>query len=712
MTMQTDSNFKFKVSLSDEAFTDKTISGAMIGSTKNADNRAIRKKYGFRANRGIGFRATETTPQALLDDLLRGRVFCHLFEPTTARNDGSFSSSQKCNMNFRGSWVIGVDIDHTSYSCAESYIEKLRLKPTFFYTSYSNMQKNEDGTSKGARFRLIYVFDELILNPFFFRFCAWQLNRMIEEDTGELITDDCNLRCSQYFNGTCKDNDSVILSYGITNNIYSLSDINVDGDSYKDFLIGYAGYKTVRTEITSVINSILNSLDFNLYEWNKKEKKFEVISTNKTEYFEQRQYSINNDNIVSYKIEECEQEQLITSSINVETEKQGQFNNLIDLTEIVQSSMFSSTVQTILNDFDRLEEEEFKKCSEWEELRKRTKYVYRVEKDWINNTYQFVDDDYFSMFYYNTTKHDGEKRRKTLYQRMCLRRIIEPSITEDEMVVNTIIDIMRFFDNSDGVLGSDFIKRNIESCFNQSIEDIEEQFAEQIAYLRATTKPKRGIIYYNKEAHSKETTYLILDELYDSSISVTENLEYINNVLNYKVGKTTIYEYLSERDIKKVNNKITDEELYNLLDVNLSIRKNQQFLKDNDINVGKERINKILNNKKNNIISINQDNNCYVSSSINDKTEEQGQSILNENELLNVNFTEEDINARIEAINVESFVDTYNGIEEIADMMQKSFSSIKFEVITPNFFNMVNAIRINSPFLADMAEAKMEEIRR
>lgn len=42
--------FKFRVSISKDAYENKEISGAMIGSSKVAANREIRKKYGHRTN--------------------------------------------------------------------------------------------------------------------------------------------------------------------------------------------------------------------------------------------------------------------------------------------------------------------------------------------------------------------------------------------------------------------------------------------------------------------------------------------------------------------------------------------------------------------------------------------------------------------------------------------------------------------------------------
>ena len=564
-------NYNFEVSLSKESFSDKIISGAMIGTSKNEDNRKIRKQYGFSSNKGISFERTSITCKGLLDSLLDGKVFCHLFNPTSKRKDNTFGSSQKKDVNFNGSYVIGVDIDHTNYETAEDYISKLSIKPSLYYTSYSNMQLNEDGTSKGARFRLIYVFDKKIKNPYYFRFCSFNLNRILEKDTEELITDDCNLRCSQYFNGTNKNNKDIILSYACSDLIYSLGDINSsDMDKYIKFLCEYAHYKTVTIKRTNEIKNILKYLTKKNYIFIKKIKQFILVEDN----------DINSTTI--------------NDVLENKTTQNFEENSVINTNQ----SLFSKETEFILNDFDRLDIEEFKKCTDWEKARRNTKYIYRLEKEWINNLYQYVDDDYFSLFYYNSTVRDGSKRRKSLYQRMCLRRLLKPTITADEMVVNTIIDIMRFFDNTDGLLNSDFIKRNVESAFNLDLEDIKTQYQETIKYLKETTRPKRGIIYNGRQAHSKETTYEILDEYYNTSLSVSENLDILYFELGFKFEKSTIYNYLKARELKTDSNKLNDEELKLLLDIDLSARKNYELLKISGIKISRERVTKLLNELK------------------------------------------------------------------------------------------------------------------
>ena len=248
--MLTNTDYKFKVSLSVDAYINKEISGAMIGSTKDESNRIIRKKYGYAANKGIGYKECEVTSNELLNYLTNGHVFCHLFNPTQFRKDGTFGSSQKKDDNFNGSWCIGVDIDSTSYSTITDYIDKLEFKPTFWYSSYSN-------TPNKPKFRMVYVFDEFIEGKYFFRYCAWQLNSKIEIDTDEEIEDDCNLRCAQYFNGTNLNNPDLFVGCGISNNIYSFNDFAITESGYISFLKNRCFYKSKNKERDNEINNII-----------------------------------------------------------------------------------------------------------------------------------------------------------------------------------------------------------------------------------------------------------------------------------------------------------------------------------------------------------------------------------------------------------------------------------------------------------------------
>ena len=230
--MKVDSNFKFSVSLSKEAFDNKEIAKAMVGSVKaNPEYRNVRKENGF--DRGVSFIETTLTSEGLLYSLLNGHCFCHIFKllDNERRKDDTFGASMKKNEKFKEAHVIGIDVDHTKYECVEDYVAKLSLQPTFYYTSYSNLQEG-----KGARFRLMYVIDEKIDSVYMFRFVANKIINLIGKDTrevgkderGEEYIDSASNRAVQYFNGTCINNPDLIVSSGITNNIYSLNEFGAD----------------------------------------------------------------------------------------------------------------------------------------------------------------------------------------------------------------------------------------------------------------------------------------------------------------------------------------------------------------------------------------------------------------------------------------------------------------------------------------------------
>ena len=581
--MKESKEYQFEVSLSKDAYADKRISGAMIGSTKVEENRIIRKEYGFPSNKGIGYEKVQLTTSELLESLLCGHVFCHLFNTNVLRKDGSFGSSQKCDANFVGSFVIGVDVDKTNYNSASEFVSKLTVKPTFYYTTYSNMQEG-----KGARFRLIYVFEEKIQNPYFFRYCAYSLNRIIEKDTNELIEDDCNLRCSQYFNGTNKNADNIILDYNNTNLVYSLDDIDVSREGFIDFLNHYCYYKTRNRERTIEINNILNILNNS-----------NISLSSSTTYYSEME---NRD--------------------TTESETTSEFVSNISVGEIEKG--FYKCDENFVSDMSRLDYDEFMRYN-----RHKYPYIYRIEKnEWIDGIYQYIDEDYFSLYWNATRVQDGQKRRKKLFERMCLRRVMNPEIDANTLLFNAYEDVARFFE-VDKDLTIDCLVRNVEVAMNLNIEDIKKNLSETINWLKSR-KPKSGIILKSgitfnvaeRNTVLKNIRWTLIADVYDNNLSVQENLEFINRNL-FKVGKSTIYNFLKENNMNTESSKIQDWSVKELIDVNLSVRKNLELLKNQGIKIGKDRVARILRELKeeemsNHVISVNDNKVSFSDESLND----------------------------------------------------------------------------------------------
>ena len=573
--MQTIEDYKFNVSLSVENFSDKTISNAMIGSVKdNWKNKEIRKEYGYK--RGVSFVQSEVTPHLLLDKLIHGHVFCHNFEPrkTDFRKDGTFGATGKCNECFTYSNVIGVDIDgKTCYNTVREFIDCLSLKPTFWHTSFSHMTKGY------PKFRMVYVFEERIENPFWFRYCSSKLINILKGDLGmekdgdeiDKCVDKAGLNCSQYFNGTNIATTEGV-EYGISNLIYDLEDIGVGtpfDEDFRYYLIRVCDYSdSQKKKHWSDIKSLLNNITDIEYYYNQKKGIMEDMS--------------------------CSDDEIIDSIDLV-----GDF----EITDWDTTS-FSDTTNTILYFWDRNIEnkENFQRMRVWETTRQNTHYLYRVEKrTWEKDLYQVVGDNYFRLPFYYHKRTTGQHRRRTLYYRMCLRRVMAPTINRDEMVVNTLIDIMRFFDNGDYVLNSEFIKRKVDECFKMTVSEIEQKLQPLIEYYQTTTHPVDGMIYKNKRCHTRETKYLILDDYYNATYTDTENLEYMNEVLWFSVSKSLFSEYKAARGFTNTDGRLTDEELYDFIDVNLSVRQNLAMLREQGKKCKNARMSRIHKLKKGNM---------------------------------------------------------------------------------------------------------------
>lgn len=531
-----DEKFKFNESVSSEAFADKIISNAMIGSRKVAENREIRKKYGYDARKGIGFREGIFTPQELLDKLTEGHVVCHLFDPLHTRKDGTFGSSEKNNGNFNGSSVIGIDIDGTKFSTAEDFIGRLEFKPTFYYTSYRNQQEG-----MGARFRMMYVLEKPIRDRYHFRYFAWLLHQKIESDTDEIIKDKCGLNCSQYFNGTNKNNKNLVFSCGITNTIYEFKDFSPTKGDFLSFLNNNCYYS--------------KSLS--------KDEKLDI------EFL--KDIIINNNTTTTYYNEWQNNEHLL-----LETKKDRKNEQNVCLERKVDLS------DKLISDMSRLDYEEFMKYN-----RHKYCYYYRVEREeWIavneKVSYQEIDNGYFSLYYHPKRICDGEKRRKKLYQRMCLRRIIKPSVDADTLLFNAYEDLHRFFENDPkkvrNVITIDELVTNVKSAMNKDVEDIGQDLSESIGFLKSKS-PKFGRIYKfkgivgigEKNSLIKEARWNQYAEYYDCALSVKENKKIMEEQC-IRCSERTLYRFCEEYGI---NTKGEDEkDIMEHYDHNLSLRKN------------------------------------------------------------------------------------------------------------------------------------------
>lgn len=538
-------NYHYYVSLSNESFINKEISNAMIGSSRDPENRRVRELYGY--SRGISYSQVEVNCRSLLDSLIHGKVFCHLFSPENIRKDGSFGSSEKKDQNFRGSYVIGVDIDKTSYSSMSEFVSTLTLKPSLSYTSYSNMQFNSKKCCmNGARFRLIYVFDELIQGSYYFRYCAKTLNDIIQRDSGEEIEDNCNIRCSQYFNGTNVENSSLITSFDCSNIIYSLSDLGVSDEGYLEFLENYAYYKTVSRERTRAIQA-----------------EFDAV---------------------------CSKMGIV---VQEDQEKPAESNS-----EDFRANEESTISPQLIADMKNQSYDQFMKYN-----RHKYTYTYRSDQgEWVDDLYQRVDQNYFSLYWNVDKVKDGQKRRKKIYERICLRRVMNPDIDADTLLFCAYEDRQRFFE-IDKDLSIDCLVKNVEAAMKLEIPEIEKMYSKNLEYLRGSSA-KRGIIFKSgidtadRNRLAKEIRYLELDDHYNRNLSISENLKNLQDQ-GYQICIKSLYNYCKERGITIDQAKLSDDDLRDMLNPELSVRANITIIRESGFKVKKSRVELALRSMRN-----------------------------------------------------------------------------------------------------------------
>lgn len=466
--MEINGTYKFQISLSRNGYETKLQARAAITGDKGLmTTTGVQKR--------IGYYSTSATSQELLDYVLHGHTFCALFSGFPAfryevnkggkrykkifiNEDGDFTMCAKADEFFVGSYFIGIDMDENSFQTSHSLISRLSLPPTFWYTSFSHMQTDKDtGKSKGVRLRLIYVFDKMITDKYFFRYCSWTLHKMIERDLEEPISDPCGMKCAQYFNGTYCGNTNLVIESELSNNIYSLSDINISDAGYYDFLQSDCHYDAINKEKKESILKRLNDL------------------SNRSLF--------SDSNII-----------LTPPSPPILSESEKNERNDFECY------------------FDRDLLRHAKKMS-WDKFyniyRQKYPYVYRTEQEeWLtigDIKYQLCDENYLELMWIPTTDSkgnplritDGHHRRNKLFHRAWLRRVIMPEITPSILLFNLLVDRERFFDNSDGVLSLELLKDKVVDSFMFDIETLKARYSYVYDSTRAACKNKKFIIHWS-----------------------------------------------------------------------------------------------------------------------------------------------------------------------------------------------------------------------
>ena len=177
------------------------------------------------------------------------------------------------------------------------------------------------------------------------------------------------------------------------------------------------------------------------------------------------------------------------------------------------------------------------------------RYVYRTERpgEW-NGIYQLTDEYFLELWYPKERQVDGMHRRRQLFMRACLRRLMYPDIDANTLLFNLYVDRKRFFDNSDGALSINALMTRVKRAMGLTPEQLVAFCSNDIRRCQRT-RPKfivqSGIRtdWGTLSGISKRIRWAELDREYDRSKSVTENAE------NLDVSLATLYRYCHENFI-------------------------------------------------------------------------------------------------------------------------------------------------------------------
>lgn len=211
--MKTTTGFKFEVGISDKGYDHKP---------KRSEIKYLRY----------------TKKAVDINDFLNYMLEGHCY--TGVYSYDSFGMKQKTKKNYRYSYLVTIDVDHSQETMRE-LVDRIEFKPTCAYTSC------RDGLEGESRFRLVYCFDERIEGKeeyWNYVYTVLAANGLTFD--GKII-DKKSREAIQYFNG----NGTKTFDFVVTDILYSKKDFNI---YYKDYCIIYNTSNNINNKDNKSIN--------------------------------------------------------------------------------------------------------------------------------------------------------------------------------------------------------------------------------------------------------------------------------------------------------------------------------------------------------------------------------------------------------------------------------------------------------------------------
>ena len=558
--------FRFDVSISNEVCEDKIICGALIGggrlnrkkgqkfNDKVKENKAIRTKYGFSGP--MTFTRVNVNVDELVNHLITGRTVCGCF------NKGAdFKPRDKKNINFDGANLVSIDIDDTNYPDAKTLLNYLSLPPTFFHTTWSNHKPG-----KGTRVRLGYVINTTIKDYVQFRYISWLICERIMGDLnqyGKADFDKCSLNASQYYNGVninSRTDNLVDFDYGMSYCIYDLIDLGYNDPSKKNKFIDNDGFW--KTDLKKRREDIKLSFGGGCCKYFSEDYDWRDI----LEYY--------------------------TEGTRID-ENGKEWVNLI----------FSEA-----DDYNKY----------WKYHGGKYPIFYRScipdetgGKSWTKDKLCVPKpDDYWeiSRAHGKVGANDNRAREQWLWLRAMERRLMDPEVDHKTLFHNLVWDKELNIDNSDGKITSWTLVGIVNSVMDDDsiLEDRENKIAEKIKEYA----DKKGPIWKNRKAYEISGKVVLVENVIYSKPRIgsvfeaydTTREEVQNELIKlYNISLDTARNWFNAfKSIHPDNNVEPDDDWLkdNLINKDEPVRKNWERIKGLGFRVGRDKIEKLLKEKK------------------------------------------------------------------------------------------------------------------
>lgn len=191
---------------------------------------------------------------------------------------------------------------------------------------------------------------------------------------------------------------------------------------------------------------------------------------------------------------------------------------------------------------------------------------------------------------------DGEGRRNRLWNNGMLRRKINPSITFEDVLYSLVYEICLYYDNSDGQLNKNTVYAIARSVMNYDVNSYNPRLRKRRSYIASSAycqlhgiSKRKAVAMYEAKKRSKAP----LVEYYYREGLTPKDVEALINESGESIDISTIRKWF-----KKNVNKKSEDEIFDMIDISLSFRKNKKMLNDNGIKIDNNKLLNMINEKK------------------------------------------------------------------------------------------------------------------